>query len=53
MEHLKQYLIERINTINQAIQILDNSALLKGEKLAFESILYKIEQIIKEKEKIR
>ena len=44
VEELKKYLNNRLKTIGQAIMILDDNAFLKGEYLAFESILNKLEE---------
>lgn len=47
VEELKKYLNDRLKTIGQAIMILDDNAFLKGEYLAFESILRKLEELEK------
>lgn len=51
MEKIKNYLIERLKTIEKAIEILPKDAFLKGEYLAFNSILTKLKNIEEEKKK--
>ena len=47
VEELNKYLNERLKTIGQAIMMLEHDAFLKGEYLAFESILNKLEELEK------